>query len=590
MDRTPYLGLVIALASVIACGGGPDCKNPCSAVGTTQCSGTQVQTCRAESNGCLSFSAPAPCGFQQFCSATSNSCIACVNTCPNEGATQCTGTQVQTCTADANGCLAYAAPTTCPAGQSCVTRQNRCLNDAGLACPSTPAVLSAASPAGPATDPGTCVRPVVTSALPAGQVNHLSVHQVGEVVPFEIPAGTGGFSIVSQAVNAQTADVTFSFGGQSFTVPNSVVPLLVTDPAGATFFDDNANVPADPSGLLAVYDDVSPSTGAFSVPNTSAALSRFTGGVPSGTWHVTVSDFANECATATAPLVCVSGGDTTSTYDVTVVTRPGPVPAQAPVDVGIYLVTNSFTAATAVADPGMTRLVSTMQSIYSRAGLCLGTVTFYDVPAWAKAKFATGVSADATGPCDDLDQMFTLSVPGNALNFFFVDDITQPGTTGVGTVVGIDGTIPGPSSFGGTVHSGAVVNASNIGKGVCPAAVDFGRCGSDVTAYIAAHEGGHYMGLYHTTEAFGNFFDPIADTGKCPCNQCAPLASRPKCASNNPTLPPGQVPTEVLGTDCNKGGTCDGSQYLMFWIIDDTSFGDVSPQQGQIVRANPVTH
>jgi len=590
MDRAPYLAFAIALANVVACGGGPDCKNPCSAVGVTQCAGSQIQTCKADTNGCLTFSAPVACGVQQFCIPTTNACIACVNTC-STGQTQCSGTQVQTCTADANGCLAFAAPSSCPAGQSCFAGQNRCLNVSGPACATTPTIVANSSPVGPATDPApACLRPVVPSALPAGQVNHLGVHQVGDVVPFAIPPGTGGFSIVSQGVNAQTGDVTFSFGGQSVTVPNSVVPLFVKDPAGGTFFDDNEAVPPDPSSLPAVYLDFSPSTGAFTVPNTSVALSQFAGGVPSGTWNVTVSDFANECAGAVAPLVCVSGGSTTSTYDVTVVTRPGPVPAQAPVDVGIYLVTNAFTAATAVADPGILRMISSMQSIYSRAGLCLGTVTLYDVPTWAKNRFATGVDAAATGPCDDLDQMFTLSVPGNALNFFFVDDITQPGTGGVGIVVGIDGTIPGPSSFGGTVHSGAVVNASNIGKGVCAGAADFARCGSDLTAYITAHEGGHYMGLYHTTEAFGDFFDPVADTGKCPCNQCAPVATRPACASNNPNLPPGQLPTEIVGSDCNKGGVCDGSQYLMFWLVDDTSFGDFSPQEGQIVRANPATH
>ena len=392
-------------------------------------------------------------------------------------------------------------------------------------------------------------------------------------------------------MNAQTGDVTFSFSGQNVTVPNSVVPLIVKDPSGATFYDDNAPLPDDISTALAVYDDLSPSTGAFSVPNTSAALSLFAGGVPPGTWSFTVSDFANECANPPPGLACVSGASTTSTYDITVVTRPGPVPAQAPVDVGIYLVTNNFTAATAEVSPGFTRMISTLQTIYSRAGLCLGNVTLYDVPTWAKARFATGVSADKTGPCDELDQMFTLSLPGNALNFFFVDDITQPASGGgVGSVVGIDGTIPGPSSFSGTVHSGAVVNASNIGRGVCGSSIDFNRCGSDVTAYIAGHEGGHYMGLYHPTEAFGDFFDPIADTGTCDCRQCAPVASRAKCAANNPTLPPGQVPTEVTGTDCNKGGACDGSQFLMFWLLDDSSFGTFSPQQGQVVRGNPAVH
>src|SRR5207248_542711 len=285
-----------------------------------------------------------------------NACVSCTNTCPNVGATQCSGAQVQTCTADANGCLSLAAPATCPSGQTCVSGQNRCLSTGEVACASAP-VISTGSVT--ATDPGAspaCLRPVAPSALPAGQVNHIGVKTVGNVVPFDIPTNTGGFSIVSQAVNAQTGDVTFSFSGQNVTVPNSVVPLIVKDPSGATFYDDNAPLPDDISTALAVYDDLSPSTGA-----------------------------------------------------------------------------------TAEVSPGFTRMISTLQTIYSRAGLCLGNVTLYDVPTWAKARFATGVSADKTGPCDELDQMFTLSLPGNALNFFFVDDITQPASGGgVGSVVGID--------------------------------------------------------------------------------------------------------------------------------------------------------
>ena len=180
-----------------------------------------------------------------------------------------------------------------------------------------------------------------------------------------------------------------------------------------------------------------------------------------------------------------SGGDPYSTPSV-VDTNPDPnivettlTTQNATVDIGIYLVTNSFTAATATANPGMQRMVATLGTIYGRAGLT-ANVTFYDVPASAKTKFATGVSSDRTGPCEELNQMFTLSLPGkNELNFFFVDEILQQvdSTSNNTSIVGIDGTIPGPASFGGTVHSGAVVNASNIGAGICGSAVERSRGG-----------------------------------------------------------------------------------------------------------------
>jgi hypothetical protein len=409
---------------------------------------------------------------------------------------------------------------------------------------------------------------------------------VGDIVSFTVPAGTGGFSIVSQAVNAQTTDVTFIIGGQNSTFRNSVVPEIVQEADGSLFYNDNAAPPVDLSSALAVYGiGSSPSTGAFTVPNTTAALNAFAGGVPPGTWAFKVSDFASECAEFGAG-GCAAGGSSTSTYDISVLTRPA-VGATGTVDLGIYLVTNSFTTASAIGSPAMQRMLSTLETIYGRAGLCVGNVTFYDVPGWAKAKYATGVALNRTGPCDDLDQMFTLSVPGNALSFFFVDEIVQDAGGGPVSIVGIDGTIPGPSSIGGTVHSGAVVNASNLGTGFC-GPIDFIGCGSDNVAYIAAHEGGHWMGLYHTTESFGSAFDPVADTGQCICTQCAPAASQSKCLQNNPTLPPGQSPTQVTVSDCNKGGSCDGSQFLMFWLIDNGSIGNFSAQQAQIVRANPV--
>jgi len=549
MSRLLRFTFVAAIACALGCGGGgPDCKNTCAKAGATQCSGTEVQTCTADANGCLALSAAAPCATGSFCSAGANACVACVNTCAAIGASLCSATQVQTCTADANGCLSLGAP-------------------------------------------APIVRPVGTSAVPAAQVNHIGTKTVGDVVQFTIPPGTGGFSIVSQAVNAQTADINVTFGAQTFPVPNSVVPFVVHEPGGATFYDDNVSPPTDLSSALAVYDGLSPSTGAFTVPNTTAALTAFANGVPAGIWDFTVGDFAFECTKVTN----CSGGSAASTYDITVITRPLPG-STGTLDVGIYLVTNSFTAAAARASPAMQRMVSVLKTIYLGAGLTIRQVNFYDVPADAKAKYATGIAADQTGPCDDLDQMFTLSLQGkNELNLFFVDDIVQSATGGgTGRIVGIDGTIPGPSSIGGTVHSGAVVNASNIGVNrlgaICTGSPDFLNCGSDRTAYIAAHEGGHFMGLYHTTESFGDTFDPVADTGPCVCTSCAPAATQAKCIQNSPRLPPGQVPTQVLGTDCNKGvaTSCDGAQYLMFWIIDSASKGTFSTQQGQIVRANPL--
>jgi FG-GAP-like repeat len=58
-----------------ACGSGSgktQCQNTCSQAGATQCSGSQVQTCVADANGCLSFSAPADCAPAKICGGGGN--------------------------------------------------------------------------------------------------------------------------------------------------------------------------------------------------------------------------------------------------------------------------------------------------------------------------------------------------------------------------------------------------------------------------------------------------------------------------------------------------------------------------------------
>lgn len=444
---------------------------------------------------------------------------------------------------------------------------------------------------GPATAPTTCQKPVQASSLTGLQKQAFGTHNVNDVIHFTVPANTGGVTIVQQAVSATEA---VTYQGQS--IANASVPTALKNPAGALLYDDNAAPPADGTTAKVWYALASPVTGVMTLPNTTAMLNDLSGGTfPAGQWSVTVNDYANECGSTSG----CSGGDANGKYDVSVLLRPGPVPASGTVDVAFYLVSNSHTAASAIANAKMTRMLDTLATIYGRAGLCLGKVTFYDVPAWAKTKYATGVKADKTGPCDELDQMFTLSKTGeNTLNFFLVDDIGQTGSSGGGTIVGIDGAIPGPSSVGGTVKSGAVVNVSDLAAGVCSGTINFMSCGADSVAYITAHEGGHWMGLYHTTESIGGLWDPLSDTPKCECNAtCVGSTAAAKCCDPNT----GQYPdhtacdanmTRLNGTSCNSTGTtkptCQGADLLMFWLIDSTSKGNFSAEQGKVVRSNPI--
>src|SRR5207253_1033831 len=117
------------------------------------------------------------------------------------------------------------------------------------------------------------------------------------------------------------------------------------------------------------------------------------------------------------------------------------------------------------------------------------------------AKYSTGINADETLPCQDLDQLFVLGQPGNHVNLFFVDDLTSSTGSSVGHLAGLDGAIPGPSGFSGTIKSGAVMNISDLAQGT--------------------HE-------------------------------------------------------------------CGGAENLMFWLLDATSRGKLSPEQSDTMRRNPA--
>jgi len=436
---------------------------------------------------------------------------------------------------------------------------------------------------------GTCLlNTPQPSALPAAQVVSLGTHAVGDTVTFAVPPGTGSVTILQQGVEQLAArSVTWS----GVRLENTVVPLTVTVD-GVKFFDDSIIPPDDPAqwgppdgtGVGAIYSYIpSPWTGAMTVPNTSSALQYVAdrGGVPSGTWSVVVNDYAAECK-ALGPPGCLVGDGTTAypdgRYDVKVLVKPGAVASTGTMDVNLHLVTNRYTAASAAADPSMARMRETLATYLARAGIALGAVNFVDESATVKARYAAGVSVDDLSPCGEVATVLRLAVPGNAMSLFLVNSLTT--SLGGYTVVGQDGTIPGPATVGGTVASGALVSIANLtftsSATSCQGAIDLRACGADMTAYIGAHETGHYLGLYHVTESSGALFDPVKDTPLCQVSVCAP----------------GQV--DVVNAECTKqlvdpASTCGGGDNLMFWLVDQAlSTGTISAQQSSIVRASPA--
>ncbi len=211
-------------------------------------------------------------------------------------------------------------------------------------------------------------------------------------------------------------------------------------------------------------------------------------------------------------------------------------------------------------------------------------MTFHDLPAWVHARFPNGsVDITRSGPCAPLQQLFTLALaPRRAVHLFLVEELVSVEQGGA-IAVGVDGSIPGPSGFPGTINGGAAIGLfGELGVGACSGPPSLSGCGTDRVAYVAAHEVGHWLGLYHTTELTGDAFDPIGDTPQCPCASCAAQSERPQCPTGN---------VFVNAAQCTVSASCGGGDNLMFWLVDPArSRGNLSAEQQRVMRASPAVY
>jgi len=206
-------------------------------------------------------------------------------------------------------------------------------------------------------------------------------------------------------------------------------------------------------------------------------------------------------------------------------------------------------AQSAQTDPVFQEAVQVFQQIYAQAGIQLGPFTYLDLHEPQATRFAVVAEGD-------LPEMFALPQGSTheGLHFVMIDHFIMPGG---GVLLGISGGIPGPPAVGGVPRGSVAVGlASYMGGAGTP-----GGLGETM-----AHEGGHYLGLFHTTEANGQSFDPLPDTPECP-------------ASTRDLDGDGYVnPDECVGF---------GSTNLMFWSASDQLQRELTPNQTWVLLRNP---
>lgn len=362
---------------------------------------------------------------------------------------------------------------------------------------------------------GTCVEntggPTSVEIKDLGSINVQSNNEFGSF-GFDVSSDMASFTIT----------VTSTGGGIS-------VPYRIIAPSGREVFNVQ-RIGSSEMRILPFND------GSFGVlyPNSP----RLT--VDSGRWRFSLY---NENGSGTA--------------HVKVLLKRGPnVISTGTIDINAFIVTDEFGN-----NPGSNsqfqQMIQAFKDSWGSIGLAVGTVNIVEVTGTERSRWSTLDTIE--GPTSEFRQMVaTLSsrAPTQGLNFFFVDSV-EAGQEGF-IILGLAAGIPGIPVIPATNTSGVAVSTVAIDP-------SFGLGGPAGVGITMAHEGGHWLGLYHTTEQPGTLHDPIPDTKECP-------ASR----------------------DTDRSGYVDsrecagiGAQYLMFWEANNST-QEITPNQAYVLLRNPA--
>ncbi|MCH2267125.1 MAG: hypothetical protein MK515_11775 [SAR324 cluster bacterium] len=273
---------------------------------------------------------------------------------------------------------------------------------------------------------------------------------------------------VSEITQTNSGDGYFT---GSFVVPSDGISFLLS-----THKDNNASVAfyslSDPDGT-----DILSSS---STPNLNGVASGSLGG----------SGYANVLVPQSPSFSAKAGTWTFKAYNndrVKLALRSRSTPTSTTIVVQPYITGTTWAAG------DLTATLSVMSGIYSTNGITLtinSTITISD----SQYAAISGTFTDST-----TSALVSQGVT-EGVNLFFIEDYSD--SEHLGNAAGIPGSMGIANSWNGVLIS---ITAHKSGS----------TLDSQLLGETAAHEMGHQLGLFHTTESGGTVFDILTDTAEC---------------------------------------------------------------------------
>lgn len=207
--------------------------------------------------------------------------------------------------------------------------------------------------------------------------------------------------------------------------------------------------------------------------------------------------------------------------------------------VGVDGISPGFNATSGEGDDIVQGILADLGDLWGDLGYSVGTVRYSDFDG--DVDTYTTIEGEK-----EFGDLLRNAENGGQITFFFVQDIAMDDGA---SILGLAGGPPGVASVGGTSKSGVVVSVANA------------AAAPEQVSLIMAHEGGHFVGLFHPTEKDGARFDPLDDT--------------PECATNG---------VDAATADCGGKGTDN----VMWWAAKTGTSTAFSDDQAWVAARNPL--